>query len=37
LIEWDNDVPPLSTLIAEAEKADALLAALGKLADAHFN
>ncbi len=27
LVEWDNQVPPLSTLIAEAEYADGLIAA----------
>jgi uncharacterized protein (UPF0276 family) len=26
LIEWDNDVPPLDVLVAEAGHADALLA-----------
>ena len=28
LIEWDNDLPPLDGLLAEAAKADAMLAAL---------
>jgi uncharacterized protein (UPF0276 family) len=28
LIEWDHDLPPLATLLAEAAKADAMLAAL---------
>jgi hypothetical protein len=27
LIEWDSDIPPLETLVAEAEKAEALLEA----------
>jgi hypothetical protein len=27
LIEWDNDIPPLATLIVEAERADAVAAA----------
>jgi uncharacterized protein len=30
LIEWDNDIPPLATLIAEADKADAVLAAAAR-------
>ena len=28
LIEWDNDLPPLTVLLGEARKADAMLAAL---------
>ena len=28
LIEWDSDLPPLDVLLAEADKADAMLAAL---------
>jgi hypothetical protein len=28
LIEWDSDLPPLDVLLAEAAKADAMLAAL---------
>jgi uncharacterized protein (UPF0276 family) len=27
LIEWDNDIPPLATLVAEADRAERLLAA----------
>jgi uncharacterized protein (UPF0276 family) len=27
LIEWDNDIPPLAALLAEAEQADAVAAA----------
>lgn len=34
LIEWDNDIPPLATLVAQAEKADALALAQERLADA---
>jgi uncharacterized protein (UPF0276 family) len=34
LIEWDNDIPALPALMAEAQKADALLAALKEPADA---
>lgn len=30
LIEWDNDIPPLDVLLAEANKAECLLAAAGK-------
>jgi uncharacterized protein len=33
LIEWDNNVPPLDVLIAEADHADALLARAGQEAD----
>lgn len=33
LIEWDNDIPPLATLLAEAERADRVQAALRE--DAH--
>ena len=34
LIEWDNEIPPLATLVAQAEKADAAAAAQERLADA---
>lgn len=34
LIEWDNDIPSLDTLLAEAAKAQALLSATKKLSDA---
>ena len=30
LIEWDADLPPLDALVAEAHKADAMLAAVGQ-------
>jgi uncharacterized protein (UPF0276 family) len=30
LIEWDNDIPPLETLMAEADKASTILAAAGR-------
>jgi uncharacterized protein (UPF0276 family) len=34
LIEWDNDIPPLATLVAQATKADALAMMQERLADA---
>ena len=34
LIEWDNDIPPLSTLVAQAAKADALATMQERRADA---
>lgn len=34
LIEWDNDVPDFSVLAAEAARAEAILAAAGRRADA---
>ena len=34
LIEWDNDIPPLATLVAQATKADALAAMQERRADA---
>jgi hypothetical protein len=34
LIEWDNDIPPLATLVAEANKADAVAAARERLVHA---
>ena len=34
LIEWDNEIPPLTTLVAQAQKADAVAAAQERLADA---
>ncbi len=34
LIEWDNDIPPLATLVAQAAKADALAAMQERRADA---
>jgi uncharacterized protein (UPF0276 family) len=36
LIEWDSDLPPLSTLLAEAGKADALLAAFERSPEAEL-
>ena len=36
LIEWDNEIPPLGTLVAQAETADALAAAQEGLHDAHI-
>ncbi len=34
LIEWDNDIPPLATLVAQAAKADALATMQERRADA---
>jgi uncharacterized protein (UPF0276 family) len=34
LIEWDNDIPPLATLVAQAAKADALATLQERRADA---
>ena len=34
LIEWDNDIPPLATLVAQATKADALATMQERRADA---
>ena len=34
LIEWDNDIPPLATLVAQATKADALAMMQERQADA---
>lgn len=35
LIEWDNDIPPLETLLAEADKADRLLMLAGEASHVH--
>jgi len=37
LIEWDNDIPPLATLVEQARKADALTSMQERPAYAHVN